>query len=289
VVTPDTDFDELLKEEGTMLSAMNPNPAMYDDLNPLELVGGITAEKLVSQFNIPRKEMDEWAVMSNLRAVQAQKQGRFKQEIAPLKAVDNEGKDFMLDYDQCPRPDTNYEKVSKLPTPFMPEGGTINAASASGTADGAAVCMVMSKEMAREKGLKPFATIRAMAVAGCDPTIMGWCVVPATRKALKRQKMDIKDMELIEINEAFACVPIVFMKEFGLSESATEIINVNGGACALGHPVGASGARILGHLAYEMNRRKNRWGLATICGGYGQGGATIIEREDYDWGQFRKL
>ncbi len=287
VVTPDTDFDELLKEENTMLSAMNPNPAMYDELNPLELVGGITAEKLVQMYNITRKEMDEWAVMSNLRAVEAQKAGRFKEEIMPVTGLDEAGNEFTLDYDQGPRANSSYEKASTLPTPFMPEGGTITAASASGTADGAAVCMVMSKEMAREKGLKPFATIRAIGVAGCDPTIMGYCVVPATKKALKMWGKDIQNIELIEINEAFACVPIVFMKEFEMG--SPEIINVNGGACAIGHPVGATGARITGTLAYEMNRRKNRYGLATICGGYGQGGTTILEREDYDWGEFRKV
>ena len=177
--------------------------------------------------------------------------------------------------------------MSKLPTPFMPEGGTINAASASGTADGAAVCMVMSKQKAREKGLRPFATIRGMGVAGCDPTIMGYSVVPASKKALKMVGMDIKAIDLIEINEAFACVPIVFMKEFGI-ESA-DLINVNGGACAIGHPVGATGARLVGTLAYELSRRGVRWGLATICGGYGQGGTTILEREDYDWGEYRNV
>ncbi|MCP4682852.1 MAG: thiolase family protein [Desulfobacterales bacterium] len=287
VVTPDTDFDELLKQENTMLSAMNPNPAMYDTLNPLELVGGITAEKLVSTFNITREEMDHWAVMSNLRAVEAQKAGRFRDEIMPVDATDENNKDFLLDYDQGPRADSTYEKVSSLSTPFMPEGGTVSAASASGTADGAAVCMVMSKEKAKEKGLKPFATIRAVGVRGCDPTIMGYSVVPATKKALNMWGGDIKDIELIEINEAFACVPIVFMKEFNIE--TPDIINVNGGACALGHPVGATGARIVGTLAYEMNRRGNRFGLATICGGYGQGGTTILEVEDYDWGEYRRV
>ena len=287
LVTPDTDFDELLKEPGTMLSAMNPNPRLYADLNPLELVGGITAEKLVAMFHLTRAEMDRWAVMSNLRAVAAQKAGKFKEEIMPVPAHDADGKEFLLDYDQGPRADTTLEKCARLPTPFMPEGGTVTAASSSGQADGAAVCMVMSKEMARKKGLKPFATIRAMAVAGCDPTIMGWSVVPATRKALARQGMSVDQMEVIEINEAFACVPIVFMKEFGIESD--ERINVNGGACAIGHPVGATGARLLGHLAYEMNRRGSRFGLATICGGYGQGGATILEREDYTWGQYRKV
>jgi acetyl-CoA acetyltransferase family protein len=290
VVTPDTDFDELLKEENTMLSSMNPNPAMYDNLNPLELVGGITAEKLVSEFEIPREEMDRWAVMSNLRAVEAQQAGRFKDEIMTIKAHKEDESEFDLDYDQGPRANTTYEKIATLPTPFMPDGGTINAASASGTADGAAVCMVMSKEKAREKGLKPFATIRALGVKGCDPTIMGYSVVPATKQALKMWGGKLEDIELIEINEAFACVPIVFIKDFGLDpEKAKEIINVNGGACALGHPVGATGARIVGTLAYEMNRRGNRWGLATICGGYGQGGTTILEVEDYDFGEYRKI
>ncbi len=287
VVTPDTDFDELLKQENTMLSAMNPNPAMYNTLNPLELVGGMTAEKLVSTYNVTREEMDRWAVMSNLRAVEAQAAGRFKDEIMPVEATDENNKDFLLDYDQGPRADSTYEKVSSLSTPFMPEGGTISAASASGTADGAAVCMVMSKEKAREKGLKPFATIRAVGVRGCDPTIMGYSVVPATKKALDMWGRDINAIELIEINEAFACVPIVFMKEFNME--TPDIINVNGGACALGHPVGATGARIVGTLAYEMNRRGNRFGLATICGGYGQGGTTILEVEDYDWGEYRRV
>jgi acetyl-CoA C-acetyltransferase/3-oxo-5,6-didehydrosuberyl-CoA/3-oxoadipyl-CoA thiolase len=285
LVTPDTDFEALLEEENTMLSAMNPNPRMYDALNPLELVGGITAEKLVKQYGITREEMDRWAVMSNLRAVEAQKTGRFHDEIVPLMALDAEGGEFSLDYDQGPRPSSSYEKVSRLPTPFMPEGGTITAAAASGAADGAAVCMVMSKEKAREKGLKPFATIRGMGVAGCDPTIMGYSVVPATHKALGMLEMKVGEIELVEVNEAFACIPIVFMKEFGIE--SPEIVNVNGGACAIGHPVGATGARLVGTLAYELGRRGARWGLATICGGYGQGGTTILEREDYDWGEHR--
>ena len=285
VVTPDTDFDALLKEENTMLSSMNPNPRMYDALNPLDLVGGITAEKLVKQYDITRDAMDRWAVMSNLRAVEAQKEGRFRDEIVPVTALDADGKEFLLDYDQGPRPNSTYEKVSRLPTPFMPEGGTITAASASGASDGAAVCMVMSKERAREKGLRPFATIRGMGVAGCDPTIMGYSVVPATHKALGMLDMKIGEIELIEVNEAFACVPIVFMNEFGIE--SPKIVNVNGGACAIGHPVGATGARLIGTLAYEMARRGARWGLATICGGYGQGGTTILERERYDWGEYR--
>ncbi len=278
VVTPDTDFDALLKKPGTMLSAMNPNPKMYGTLDPLELVGGITAEKLAKDYDIPREDMDRWGVMSNHRAVAGQKSGAFKREIVPCEGLLPDGTTVMVDNDIGPRENSSYEKVASLPTPFMPGEGRINAATSSGTADGAAVCLIMSKEKAKEKGLKPVATIRTLAVAGCDPRIMGYSVVPSTRKALERAGLTIDQMDLIEINEAFAAVPLVLMKELGVTNN--EHINVNGGACAIGHPVGASGARLVGHLAFELERRGLRWGLATICGGYGQGGATILERED---------
>lgn len=279
VVTPDTDFDALLKEPGTMLSAMNPNPRMYENLNPLELVGGITAERLAEEYNVSREEMDRWGLMSHQRAVAAQKAGRFSREIVPAEGLAPDGTPVLVDHDIGPRADSTYEKISTLPTPFKPEGGRINAATASGTADGAAVCLLMSKERARAMGKRPLATIRAMAVAGCDPRIMGYSVIPATRKALARAGLRIDQIDLIEVNEAFAVVPIIFMREFGIP--TPEKININGGACAIGHPVGASGARLVGHLAFELNRLGLRWGLATICGGYGQGGTTIIEREDY--------
>lgn len=281
VVTPDTDFDELLKVKGTMLSAMNPNPRMYERANPVDFVGGITAEKLAEMYDVSREEMDKWALMSHQRAVAAQKEGRFKNEIVPVEGELLDGTKKLIDFDQGPRAGSILEKISSLPTPFKPVGGRINAASSSGTADGAAAVMLMSKDKAKEFGIKPLATIRAMAVAACDPTIMGYSVIPATKKALDGAGLSMDDMELIEVNEAFAVVPIVFMREFGLKDA--ERINVNGGACALGHPVGASGARLIGTLAYEMIRRGSRWGLAAICGGYGQGGATILERESY-WG-----
>jgi len=284
VVTPDTDFDELLKVKGTMLSAMNPNPKMYKRANPVDLVGGVTAEKLAEMYDISREEMDRWALMSHQRAVAAQREGKFKWEIVPIEGELVDGTKKLIDADQGPRADSTLEKIASLPTPFKPVGGRINAASSSGTADGAAAAMLMSKEKARELGLKPLATIRAMAVAACDPTIMGYSVVPATRRALNHIGLSIDDMELIEVNEAFAVVPLVFMKELGIKDA--ERINVNGGACAIGHPVGASGARLVGTLAYEMLRRGSRWGLAAICGGYGQGGATILEREDYWEGRY---
>ncbi len=279
VVTPDTDFDALLKKPGTMLSAMNPNPRMYGTLDPLELVGGMTAEKLAADYDISRESMDRWALMSNQRAVAGQQEGKFKDEIVTCEGLDLEGNTIPVDNDVGPRANSTYEKIASLSTPFMPGAGRITAAAASGTADGSAACLVMSKEKALKMGKKPLATIRSMAVAGCDPRIMGYSVVPATRKALKRGGFTIDQMELIEINEAFSVVPLVFMKEFGIENA--DIINVNGGACAIGHPVGATGARLVGHLAFEMNRRGIRYGLATICGGYGQGGTTILEREDY--------
>ena len=284
VVTPDTDFDALLKVQGTMLSAMNPKPRMYQRANPVDLVGGVTAEKLAEMYDIPRDEMDRWALMSHQRAVAAQREGRFRDEIVPIEGELLDGTRKLVDLDQGPRADSTLEKIASLPTPFKPVGGRINAASSSGTADGAAAVMLMSKDKAREFGLKPLATIRAMAVAACDPTIMGYSVVPATRKALNYVGLSTDDMELIEVNEAFAVVPLVLMREFGIKDA--ERINVNGGACALGHPVGASGARLVGTLAYEMLRRGSRWGLATICGGFGQGGATILEREDYGEGGY---
>jgi acetyl-CoA acetyltransferase family protein len=262
-----------------MLSAMNPNPRMYGTLDPLELVGGITAEKLAKDYDIPREDMDRWGLMSHQRAVAAQQAGRLKGEIVPCQGLAPDGTSVTVEDDVGPRANSTYEKIASLPTPFMPGEGRINAATSSGTADGAAVCLIMSKDRAKAMGKKPLATIRAVAVAGCDPRIMGYSVVPATRKALKRADLTVGEIELIEINEAFAVVPLVWMKEFGVKSN--EHINVNGGACALGHPVGASGARLVGHLAFEMQRRGLRWGLATICGGYGQGGATILEREDY--------
>ncbi len=279
VVTAESDMSEVIKEEGTMLSHMDPNPRLYEKVNPIELVGGMAGEKMVEMYGIPREELDGWALMSNQRAVAAQQAGKFKVEIVPVEGLLPDGTKQLIDYDQGPRADSTLEKIASLPTPWKPRGGTLSAASASGSADGAALAMLMSKEKAEELGMTPLATIRSMAVAGCDPTNTLYSVIPAVRKALARADLSIEDMDLIEINEAFACVPIVFMKEFGIADA--DRINVNGGACAIGHPVGASGARLPGTLAYEMRRRKVRYGLAGICGGYGVGGAMVLEAEGY--------
>jgi acetyl-CoA acyltransferase len=183
-----------------------------------------------------------------------------------------------MDRDQGPRPDSSPQKIATLPTPFKPDGGRITAAASAGQADGAAMVMLMSREAAEKRGLVPLARIRGMAVAGCDPTNLVYSAVPASKKALEKTGIKPRDLDLLECNEAFACAPIILMRELGISDR--ERVNVNGGACALGHPVGATGARLVGHLALELRRRKQKLGLATICGGYGQGGATILEIEE---------
>jgi acetyl-CoA acetyltransferase family protein len=271
----DMDMMEVIAQPGTLMSAMDPNPKLFEMMNPMELTGGVAAEKMCDEYGISREEMDRWAHESHVRAVAAHEAGRFRDEIAPIEALLPDGTAFMMDRDQGPRADSSLEKIASLPTPFQPEGGRITGAASSGQADGAAAVMVMAREVAERFGLKPLATIRAIAVAGCDPTNLVYSAVPASKKCLARGKMGADQIDLFECNEAFACAPIMLMRELGITDS--ERVNPNGGACALGHPVGASGARLVGHLALELKRRGRKFGLATICGGYGQGGATLIE------------
>jgi len=254
---------------------MDPNPKLFDMMNPMELTGGVAAERMCDEYGISREEMDRWAHESHRRAVAAHEAGRFQAEIAPIEGHLPDGAPFTMDRDQGPKPNSSLEKIASLPTLFKPEGGKINAASSAGQADGAAVVMVMAREVAERAGLEPLATIRGVAVAGCDPTNLVYSAVPASKKCLSRAGMRADDLDLVECNEAFACAPIILMRELGLLDA--ERVNPNGGACAIGHPVGASGARLVGHLALELKRRGKRFGLATICGGYGQGGATLLE------------
>lgn len=275
VMRADMDMMEVISEKGTLMSSMDPNPKLFDMLNPMELTGGVAAEKMCVDYEISREELDRWAHESHVRAVAAHKAGRFKQEIAPIEGLMPDGTAFMMDRDQCPRENSSLEKIASLSTPFQPDGGRITAAAAAGQADGAAVVMVMARAVADRLGLEPMATIRAIAVAGCDPTNLVYSAVPASKKCLERGGMRADQIDLIECNEAFACAPIVVMRELGITDR--ERVNPNGGACALGHPVGATGARLVGHIALELKRRGRRYGLATICGGYGQGGATLLE------------
>lgn len=235
---------------------------------------GITAENIAEQWNISREEQDKFALESQLRAEKAQKEGKFKDEIVPVEVPQRKGDPIIVADDEYPKHGTTLEKLAKL-KPAFKKDGTVTAGNASGINDGAAMLIVMSKEKADQLGLKPLVKIRSYASAGVDPKIMGYGPVPAVRKALERAGLKAEDIDLIEANEAFASQALSVVKDLGLSP---EKVNVNGGAIALGHPIGASGARILITLIYEMIRRDAKTGVATLCIGGGQGTAVIVER-----------
>jgi acetyl-CoA acetyltransferase family protein len=267
------DMESVIKEGGHMLATMNPNPRLFDLVNPIELNGGQGAERLAERLEITREAMDRWALASHRRAIAARE--RLREEIVAVDGLDANGGRIRVEHDQGPRPDTTYEKIAALAPVYRPDG-RISAATSSGQADGAAVCMVMSAEAATRRGLAPLARIHTIAAGACAPTDLIYSAVPATRRALDRSGLRLDDMAVIEINEAFACAPLALMREFDFTDASR--VNPNGGACALGHPVGASGARLVGTTALELARRGGRYGLATICGGMGQGAATILER-----------
>lgn len=234
---------------------------------------GITAENIAEQWKISREDQDEFALNSQLKCEAAQKAGKFKEEIVPISIPQRKGDSLIFDEDEFPKHGLNIDKLTKLKPAFKKEG-TVTAGNASGINDGAAMLILMSKEKAAELGLKPLASIKSFATIGLDPSIMGYGPVEATRKALKNAGMKISDIELIEANEAFAAQSLAVARDL---EFNSEIVNVNGGAIALGHPIGASGARILTTLIYEMKRRNAKNGLATLCIGGGQGTSIIIE------------
>ena len=235
---------------------------------------GITAENIAKQWNISREEQDAYATLSQNRAEAAQKEGRFKDEIAPVIIPQRKGEPKVIDTDEYIKHGITVDKLAKLKPAFEKEG-TVTAGNASGINDGAAMLVVMSKEKADSLGLKPLVTIKAHASAALDPKIMGYGPVPATNLALQRAGMTIEDIDLVEANEAFAVQALAVVKDLKLNP---EIVNVNGGAIAIGHPVGASGARILTTLIYEMMRRDAKTGLATLCIGGGQGTSLIVQR-----------
>ncbi|WP_079508550.1 3-oxoadipyl-CoA thiolase [Mesobacillus jeotgali] len=231
-----------------------------------------TAENVAKKYGISREVQDEFAAESQLRAQQAIEAGKFENEIVPVVYEDKKGNKTIIDTDEHPRPGTTIEKLSKLKPLF--KDGTVTAGNASGVNDGASALLLMSREKAEELGLKPLAKYIVSATAGLEPSIMGMGPVYAVQKALKRAGLSIADMDLIELNEAFAAQSLGCIRELGLDQSK---VNVNGGAIAFGHPLGASGARILTTLLYEMKKRDSKYGLATMCVGVGQGIATIIE------------
>jgi 3-oxoadipyl-CoA thiolase len=231
-----------------------------------------TAENVAKKYGISREAQDEFAAESQLRAQNAMEARRFENEIVPVVYEDKKGNKTVIDRDEHPRPGTTVEKLAKLKPLF--KDGTVTAGNASGVNDGASALLLMSREKAEELGLKPLAKYIVSATAGLEPSIMGMGPVYAVQKALKRANLSVGDLDLIELNEAFAAQSLGCIQELGLDQSK---VNVNGGAIAFGHPLGASGARILTTLLYEMKKRDSKYGLATMCVGVGQGIATIIE------------
>jgi acetyl-CoA C-acetyltransferase len=236
---------------------------------------GITAENVAEQYQISREEQDAFAAESQRRAVAAIESGIFKDEIVPVE-IRVKGKTVLVEKDEHPRPGTTTEKLAALKPAFKKEGGTITAGNASGINDGAAALVVMSRARATQLGLRPMARVVSYASAAVDPKIMGTGPIPASQKALERAGLTIDEIDLIEANEAFAAQACAVAKALRFDPAKT---NIHGGAIALGHPIGASGARILVTLLYAMGRRDARYGLATLCIGGGQGLAMIVERE----------
>lgn len=234
---------------------------------------GITAENIAEQWGITREEQDEFSAKSQQKAEKAVKEGRFKEEIVPVVIKSRKG-EIVFDTDEFPRFGATKESLSKL-KPAFKKDGTVTAGNASGINDGAAALVIMSEEKANELGIKPLAKIVAYGTSGVDPKIMGYGPFYATKKTLEKANLKIADMDLIEANEAFAAQSLAVAKDLGFD---MDKVNVNGGAIALGHPIGCSGARILTTLLYEMEKRDSKHGLATLCIGGGMGTAIIVER-----------
>ena len=247
------------------------NDALTDSFNGYHM--GITAENIAEQWKLTREMQDEFALNSQLKAQKAMEEGKFKEEIVPVIIKSRKG-EVIVDTDEYPKSGMTIEKLQKL-KPAFKKDGTVTAGNASGINDGAAMVLVMSKEKADELGLEVLATIVSYSSAGVYPSIMGHGPVPSTMKALEKANMKIEDIELVEANEAFSAQSLAVLNDLKIKP---EVVNVNGGAIALGHPVGASGARILTTLLYEMKRRDTKTGLATLCIGGGMGTAIIVKR-----------
>ncbi len=264
-------------------SMLYPNPALVDTRPGAYTGMGLTAENVAEKFNIGREEQDLFGAHSQQKAAAANKEGRFKSQIVPLKVKRQkqlpngrfEFEEVIFDTDEGIRPGTTAEGISKIRPAFKPTG-TVTAGNSSQTSDAAAGVLLMSKEKAQELGLKPMATFRFHAVEGCAPEYMGVGPAVAIPKVLKLANMKLDQIELIELNEAFAAQAIYCINELGINE---EITNVNGGAIALGHPLGCTGAKLTTQLIYEMAERDLKWGLVSMCIGFGMGAAGIFERE----------
>ncbi len=257
---------------------VDPNPRLAKHVAKAAGAMGLTAEMLGLMHGIGREQQDQFAERSHRLAHKARTEGNFDDEIIPIEGHDADGARVLVEQDETIRPETTVEGLSQLRPVFNPKGGTVTAGSSSQITDGASCMIVMSAEKAEELGIQPQAVIRAMAVAGGDPSIMGYGPVPSTQKALERAGISIEDIDYVELNEAFAAQALPVLKDLNLLDSMDEKVNLHGGAIALGHPFGCSGARITGTLLNVMRQNEGRYGLSTMCVGLGQGISTIIER-----------
>src|SRR4051794_31830240 len=258
-----------------MDAGIDLNPKLFTRTSKAALMMGITAEFLAQSQGISRETQDRFALASHQKAAAATAAGEFTAEIVPIWGRDEAGNRILVEHDQCIRADSTLEALAALPPAFMPGLGTVTAGNSSPLNDGAAALLVMSEDRAKSLGLAPLVKVRATAVAGVDPAVMGTGPVPATKKALKRAGLMLNDIDLIELNEAFASQAIACIRMLEMDESK---VNVRGGAIAIGHPLGASGARIATTLIHAMHDRDAQFGLATMCIGVGQGIAVIFER-----------
>ncbi len=265
-------FSRDMKLQDTTLGWRFINPKLSQMHHPYSM--GETAENVAEKYGISREDQDAYALRSQQRAVAAQRSGFFAQEIVPVIIPQKKGEPTVVAVDEHPRADTSLEKLAALKPAFR-KGGSVTAGNAAGINDGAAALVLMARSRAEKLGLRPRARVVASAVAGVDPAYMGLGPIPATRKVLQRAGLSIKDIDVIELNEAFAVQVLACMRELEIDE---EKLNVHGGSIALGHPLGCSGARLVVTLMHELERRGGRYGLATMCIGVGQGIATIIER-----------
>ncbi len=268
----ETAFSRAMELQDTTMNWRFINPRLAEMYYPYSM--GETAENVAEKYGVSRADQDAFALRSHQRAVAAQRTGRFEAEIVPVTIPQKKGEPLVVAVDEPPRPDTSLERLAAL-KPVFRQGGTVTAGNAAGINDGAAALVLMSLGRAQALGLRPRARIVASAVAGVEPAYMGLGPIPATRKVLQRAGLSLKDIDLIELNEAFAAQSLQCVRELEIDQ---EILNVNGGAIALGHPLGCSGARLTVTLLHELERRGGRYGLVTMCIGVGQGIATIIER-----------
>lgn len=261
-----------------ILHGIDINPQMSTQVAKAAMMMGITAEMLGKMNGINRADQDAFGARSHRLADEARREGRFDNEIVPVEGHDENGFKSLLEQDEVIRPETTIETLGQLKPVFVPKVGTVTAGTSSAFSDGASGMLMMSAARAQALGLKPRAKIRSMAVAGCDPSIMGYGPVPATQKALKRAGLRIEDIDYVELNEAFAAQGLAVLKNLKLLEQMEDRVNLNGGAIALGHPLGCSGTRISTTLLNVMEQNDGTLGLATMCIGMGQGIATIFER-----------